>query len=81
MCDVLIKDVISVSVTNSPFLLFQQDTRDETKMGLADSTSKYESVRNIDARQLNFKYVFMAILVLVISVFAASLFQNLGSGF
>lgn len=50
-------------------------------MGIADSASKYEGVRNIDARKLNFKYVIMSILVLVISVFAASLFHNLDSEF
>uniref|UniRef100_A0A5B7ACU0 Putative WPP domain-interacting tail-anchored protein 1 n=1 Tax=Davidia involucrata TaxID=16924 RepID=A0A5B7ACU0_DAVIN len=48
----------------------------ETEIGPADSTSKLETLRNIDARQLNLKYVFIAILVLVISALAVFLFQH-----
>ncbi|PIM99386.1 hypothetical protein CDL12_28119 [Handroanthus impetiginosus] len=40
----------------------------------ADSSSNLNTVRNIDARQLKFKYIFMVVLVLVIPLFAAFLF-------
>ncbi|KAG8384557.1 hypothetical protein BUALT_Bualt04G0130200 [Buddleja alternifolia] len=48
----------------------------ETEMGHGDN-SNHNTVRNIDARQLGFKYVFLIVLVLVIiAVFAAFLFQQ-----
>ncbi|PSS35075.1 WPP domain-interacting tail-anchored protein [Actinidia chinensis var. chinensis] len=47
----------------------------EKKLGKADSTSKLETQRNIDARQLNFKYGVMVILTLAVSILAAFLFQ------
>jgi len=42
----------------------------------ADPTSTLESARNIDARQLNLRYGFMAAVALVISTLAAIWFQN-----
>ncbi|PSS33623.1 WPP domain-interacting tail-anchored protein [Actinidia chinensis var. chinensis] len=47
----------------------------EKKLGKADSTSKLETVRNIDARQLNFKYGVMGVFTLAVSVLVAFLFQ------
>ena len=47
----------------------------EKKSGKADFTSKLETQRNIDARQLNFKYGVMAVLTLAVSILAAFLFQ------
>lgn len=44
-------------------------------IGLAETTSKLESSRNIDARQLNLKYVFLAVVLLVTSVFTAFLLR------
>ncbi|CAA2960264.1 WPP domain-interacting tail-anchored 1 [Olea europaea subsp. europaea] len=49
-------------------------TTSETNMERADST-ELETVRNIDANVLNFKYVVMALVVLI-PAFAAYLFQN-----
>ncbi|KAI3452162.1 hypothetical protein Pfo_008827 [Paulownia fortunei] len=48
----------------------------EIQTAHADSTSKLNTVRNIDARQLKFKFVFMVVLVLAIPAFAAFLFQQ-----
>ncbi|KAL7101113.1 hypothetical protein ACP275_08G036100 [Erythranthe tilingii] len=49
----------------------------EIKTDLTDSTSELNNtVRNIDTRQLKFKYVFIAVLVLAIPAFAAFLFQH-----
>ncbi|KAL6994093.1 hypothetical protein U1Q18_012197 [Sarracenia purpurea var. burkii] len=42
----------------------------------ADLAFKLETERNIDVRQLKFKYAFMAFIALAISVLAAFLFQN-----
>ncbi|XP_057462737.1 WPP domain-interacting tail-anchored protein 1-like isoform X2 [Actinidia eriantha] len=47
----------------------------EKKLGKVDSTSKLETERNIDARQLNFKYGVMVVLTLAVSILAAFLFQ------
>ncbi|XP_022853034.1 WPP domain-interacting tail-anchored protein 1 [Olea europaea var. sylvestris] len=49
-------------------------TTSETNMERVDST-ELETVRNIDANVLNFKYVLMALVVLI-PAFAAYLFQN-----
>ncbi|XP_058227888.1 WPP domain-interacting tail-anchored protein 1 [Rhododendron vialii] len=48
----------------------------EAKLGPADSASKLETVRNIDARQLNLKYSFMAALTLAIAALTAFVFQR-----
>ncbi|KAG5535250.1 hypothetical protein RHGRI_023136 [Rhododendron griersonianum] len=48
----------------------------EAKLGPADSASKLETVRNIDARQLNLKYGFMAALTLAIAALTAFVFQR-----
>ncbi|KAL8044268.1 hypothetical protein ABFX02_08G035600 [Erythranthe guttata] len=49
----------------------------EIRTDLTDSTSELNNtVRNIDTRQLKFKYVFIAVLVLAIPAFAAFLFQH-----
>lgn len=48
----------------------------EIKAGHADSISKLDTVRNIDARQLKFKYVFMIALILAIPAFVAFLLQQ-----
>ncbi|CAK9155949.1 unnamed protein product [Ilex paraguariensis] len=53
----------------------------ETEMGVADSSSKLEIVRNIDAWQLNFKLVFITVLMLLVSVVALFLFQHPTYGF
>uniref|UniRef100_A0A5B7AGG7 Putative WPP domain-interacting tail-anchored protein 1 n=1 Tax=Davidia involucrata TaxID=16924 RepID=A0A5B7AGG7_DAVIN len=53
----------------------------ETEIEAADSTSKLENVRNIDARQLNLKYISVAVLTLVISAVAAFLCQHLNGQF
>lgn len=37
--------------------------------------SKLETVRTIEATQLNFMYLLMAVLVLLVSIFAIYLFQ------
>lgn len=63
------------------FLSFQVDRKDETESGPDDCRLDFVTVRNIDARQLNVKYVIMLFLVLVISIFAALLFQPPDSGF
>lgn len=49
----------------------------EAKLGPADSASKLETVRNIDARQLNLKYGFTAALTLAIAALTAFVFQRL----
>ncbi|KAK6129114.1 hypothetical protein DH2020_037150 [Rehmannia glutinosa] len=48
----------------------------EIKMSDADTTSELNTIRNIDARQLKFKYVFVVVLVMVIPILAAFLFQQ-----
>ncbi|XAR51602.1 hypothetical protein NMG60_11006274 [Bertholletia excelsa] len=53
----------------------------ETESEPARSTSNIETVRNIDAWQLSFKHVFVAVLILVISALAAFWFQHLQSQF
>ncbi|KAK6154962.1 hypothetical protein DH2020_009210 [Rehmannia glutinosa] len=48
----------------------------EIKMSDADTTSELNTIRNIDARQLKFKYVSVVVLVMVIPILAAFLFQQ-----
>ncbi|KAE8021868.1 hypothetical protein FH972_007718 [Carpinus fangiana] len=48
----------------------------KTKMGPADSTSEVETVRRIDAGVLNVKHVFVAMLILLISIVAYLLQQQ-----
>ncbi|KAL8113890.1 hypothetical protein AgCh_020975 [Apium graveolens] len=57
------------------------DKKDEIESEPDDCRLDFETVRNIDARQLNVKYVIMLVLVLVISVFASLFFQPPDSGF
>ncbi|KAL3525806.1 hypothetical protein ACH5RR_014178 [Cinchona calisaya] len=45
-------------------------------VGIAESTSKLDTVRNIDARQLKSKYVLVAVFVFVISALVSALFQH-----
>ncbi|KAF8407909.1 hypothetical protein HHK36_007047 [Tetracentron sinense] len=70
------------SITESPDTSFKVDKslKDapvcETEEEPPFSTSKPETVRTIEAGQLNSKYIFMAILILVISMIAVYLFQQ-----
>ncbi|KAA8530491.1 hypothetical protein F0562_005200 [Nyssa sinensis] len=53
----------------------------ETEIEPADLTSKLEILRNIDARQLNWKFISVAVLMLVMSALAPFLFQHLNGQF
>ncbi|CAI9766800.1 unnamed protein product [Fraxinus pennsylvanica] len=56
---------------------FADTPTSETKTEHADSISKLVTVRNIDANMLNFKYILVALGVVLISSFAAAyLFQH-----
>lgn len=60
----------------------QQALSDFPSLGLqadkkADSVSEFETTRNIDARQLNFKFVSLVVLILLIPVIGGLLHQHL----
>ncbi|GLT30814.1 hypothetical protein SLA2020_055990 [Shorea laevis] len=48
----------------------------ETETKPADNTSEFETVRRMDARLLNFKHIFMALVVLMISFTAYFFYQS-----
>ncbi|KAK1376054.1 WPP domain-interacting tail-anchored protein 2 [Heracleum sosnowskyi] len=73
--------ILTSSVTMRNSKSADIERKDEIDGGPDDCRLDLETVRNIDARQLNVKYVIMMVLVLVISVFAALLFQPPDSGF
>ncbi|XP_017235574.1 WPP domain-interacting tail-anchored protein 1 isoform X1 [Daucus carota subsp. sativus] len=57
------------------------DRKDDVDGEPDDCRLDFETVKNIDARQLNVKYLIIMVLVLVISIFAALLFKPPDSGF
>ncbi|KAL8471865.1 hypothetical protein ACS0TY_028549 [Phlomoides rotata] len=69
------EDIMESTATNPEMENSQGDSSTTMiKSGNTDSSSELESVRNIDARQLGFKHVFMIVVViLVIPAFAAFL--------
>lgn len=52
----------------------------ETETGPVDSSSELETVRRIDAGLLNFKHLFLAFLIIIISA-AAYVLQQQNSSF
>lgn len=74
-------EILTSSVTMRNSKSADIERKDEIEGGPDDCRLDFKTVRNIDARQLNVKCVIMMVFVLVISVFAALLFQPPDSGF
>ncbi|ONK76765.1 uncharacterized protein A4U43_C03F31900 [Asparagus officinalis] len=65
--------ITHIKVGNSAAAASSSETCMETT--LSSDEGQLEPVRTIEATQLNFKYLFMAILILLVSIFAIYLFQ------